>query len=87
MGKLPFAGLIEANDGNFYGVTAHGGSSNKGVLFRMTPDGVLTVLHTLPVEVTVHGLWEDWCRPPKGTCTVPENMAARMAWECSSARP
>ena len=44
-GKLPFAGLIEANDGNFYGVTAHGGSSNKGVLFRMTPDGVLTVLH------------------------------------------
>ena len=44
-GCRPFAGLIEANDGNFYGVTAHGGSSNKGVLFRMTPDGVLTVLH------------------------------------------
>ena len=44
-GKLPFSGLIQANDGNFYGVTSHGGSSNKGVLFRMTPDGVLTVLH------------------------------------------
>ena len=44
-GALPFSGLIQANDGNFYGVTGVGGSSNAGVLFRMSPDGTLTVLH------------------------------------------
>jgi uncharacterized repeat protein (TIGR03803 family) len=44
-GSLPFSGLIQANDGNFYGVTLIGGSLNRGVLFRMTPNGALTVLH------------------------------------------
>jgi uncharacterized repeat protein (TIGR03803 family) len=39
------SGVIQANDGNFYGVTFFGGSSNLGVLFRMKPDGTLTVLH------------------------------------------
>ena len=33
------AGLILANDGNFYGVT-------ETVLFRITPNGLFTVLHS-----------------------------------------
>src|SRR6185437_1549691 len=44
-GSDPYAGLIQANDGNFYGVTETGGSADNGVLFRLTPDGTLTVLH------------------------------------------
>jgi uncharacterized repeat protein (TIGR03803 family) len=32
--------------GNLYGVTAYGGTSNDGVIFRITTDGSLTVLHS-----------------------------------------
>lgn len=45
-GAYPYAGLIQASDGNFYGVTFEGGDANgDGVLFRMSPNGALTVLH------------------------------------------
>ncbi len=43
--------LIQASDGNFYGVTTNGGlgdcaqSNPCGVAFRITPTGMLTVLH------------------------------------------
>jgi uncharacterized repeat protein (TIGR03803 family) len=41
--------LTEANDGNFYGRTSAGGDSgNGGTLFRMTPRGDLTTLHSFP---------------------------------------
>jgi uncharacterized repeat protein (TIGR03803 family) len=33
-------------DGNFYGTTWRGGPSNEGTLFRMTPSGTVTILHT-----------------------------------------
>jgi uncharacterized repeat protein (TIGR03803 family) len=33
-------------DGNFYGTTRRGGPSNEGTLFRMTPSGTVTILHT-----------------------------------------
>ncbi len=36
--------LMQAADGNFYGVTQLGGTFGKGTLFRMTPSGVLTTL-------------------------------------------
>jgi len=38
-------GLIEGNDGNFYGV-GEGGAYNLGVVFKMTPAGTVTVLHS-----------------------------------------
>jgi uncharacterized repeat protein (TIGR03803 family) len=44
-GKILFAGLTLANDGNFYGTTYEGGSAGYGVLFRITPVGVYTALH------------------------------------------
>ncbi len=45
-GKNPFAGLLQASDGNFYGTTYAGGSSSQGSIYRLTPGGVLTVLHS-----------------------------------------
>ncbi len=45
-GKNPFAGLLQASDGNFYGTTYAGGSSSQGNIYRLTPGGVLTVLHS-----------------------------------------
>ena len=43
-GAAPFAGLVEAGDGNFYGTTCLGGAAGLGTVFKMTPDGVLTTL-------------------------------------------
>ena len=43
-GRFPFAALIQGIDGNFYGTTLQGGSSNDGTVFRLTPDGSLTTL-------------------------------------------
>ena len=35
-GKNPVAGLVRDPQGNLYGVTAFGGTLNKGTLFRVT---------------------------------------------------
>ena len=45
-GDFPFAGLVLAPDGNFYGMTAYGGGNNKGMIYKVTPSGTLTVLHS-----------------------------------------
>jgi uncharacterized repeat protein (TIGR03803 family) len=45
-GVGPNAGLIQASDGNFYGTTAFNGANNNGTVFKITPTGVETVLHT-----------------------------------------
>src|SRR5207253_2292939 len=42
---LPWSGLIEGSDGNFYGTTVTGGSNNAGVVFRTKPVGAVTILH------------------------------------------
>ena len=39
------AGLVEASDGNFYGVATYAGAHERGTVFRITPAGVFTVLH------------------------------------------
>jgi uncharacterized repeat protein (TIGR03803 family) len=43
-GELPQSGLLQGKDGNFYGVTASGGSTGYGTVFKVTPTGVETVL-------------------------------------------
>ncbi|HTS70142.1 MAG TPA: choice-of-anchor tandem repeat GloVer-containing protein [Terriglobia bacterium] len=45
-GKYPFGGLVLANDGNFYGTTTYGGADNLGTVFKITPAGTLTTLHS-----------------------------------------
>ncbi len=47
-----YSGLVQASDGNFYGVTTGGGVVNSsfpdgtGTVFQITPAGTLTTLHT-----------------------------------------
>jgi uncharacterized repeat protein (TIGR03803 family) len=61
-GNLPIGGLVQATDGNFYGTTATGGlnrckvhrthsdpngvNNGCGTIFKITPRGALTSLHT-----------------------------------------
>ena len=45
-GLFPFAGLVQATDGNFYGTTADGGTYDDGTVFKITPGGTLTTLHS-----------------------------------------
>jgi uncharacterized repeat protein (TIGR03803 family) len=53
-GNAPYAGLIEAADGNFYGATIEG-SQNYGTIFKISRAGVLTVLHSFD--------WTDGATP------------------------
>jgi uncharacterized repeat protein (TIGR03803 family) len=41
-----FSGVVQDNDGNFYGTSFNGGGYNEGTLYKLTPAGVFTLLHT-----------------------------------------
>jgi uncharacterized repeat protein (TIGR03803 family) len=45
-GTNPVGGLVEGPDHNFYGTANRGGGSNAGTIFRVTPDGAFTLLHS-----------------------------------------
>jgi uncharacterized repeat protein (TIGR03803 family) len=55
-GVVPMGGLVQATDGNFYGVTASGGANhcfqipqgggNCGTIFKMAPSGATTILYS-----------------------------------------
>ena len=65
-GKVPLGSVIQASDGNFYGTTQLGGHSNLGSVFKITPQGDVTILHSFgdgtvtndgrhPSEGLIHG--------------------------------
>jgi uncharacterized repeat protein (TIGR03803 family) len=45
-GVQPAAGVIADKGGDLYGTTDEGGASDGGAVFRLTPDGAETVLHS-----------------------------------------
>jgi uncharacterized repeat protein (TIGR03803 family) len=54
-GANPISGLILGTDGALYGTTANGARFGCGTIFRMSPAGYLTTIHTFS--------WEDGCNP------------------------
>jgi uncharacterized repeat protein (TIGR03803 family) len=45
-GAFPSGALVQAGNGNFYGVTYEGGSRNDGTIYELTPAGELTTLYS-----------------------------------------
>jgi uncharacterized repeat protein (TIGR03803 family) len=46
-GAFPYAGLIQAANGDFYGTTEEGGANNyAGTVFKITPSGKLTTIYS-----------------------------------------
>lgn len=51
-GGYPDAGLLQANDGNFYGVTQGGGTNGWGTVFKINTSGELTTLYSFCAKTT-----------------------------------
>ena len=57
-GISPLGGLTPSPNGNFYGTTASGGAFSgpfAGTMFKMTPDGTVSILHSFPGPNTPTG--------------------------------
>lgn len=44
------SGLIQASDGNLYGVLQQGGPDDMGTIYKLTPDGIWTTLHAFDLS-------------------------------------
>jgi uncharacterized repeat protein (TIGR03803 family) len=54
-GSYPSTGLIWGADGNIYGATGGGGAYSLGAVFKITPAGAYTVLHSFCGDANVPG--------------------------------
>lgn len=45
-GSFPFSALALGRDGNFYGTTQNGGTGGLGTVFKISPNGAFTVIHS-----------------------------------------
>jgi uncharacterized repeat protein (TIGR03803 family) len=64
-GALPYAGLIQAANGSFYGTTQSGGADNGGTFFKITTGGTLATLY-------------NFCSTGGVNCTDGEAPAAAL---------
>ncbi len=77
-GDTPYAPLMQASDGNFYGTTVHGGDDGHGctqgcdgTIFKITPQGQYTLLHTFVGGGTVP-VYQNGRNPEGGLIEGPD---------------
>jgi len=49
------AGLTQTPDGSLYGTTMCGGANGRGTIYKMTPDGSMTILHSFATPSSYGG--------------------------------
>ncbi|WP_158267480.1 choice-of-anchor tandem repeat GloVer-containing protein [Adhaeribacter arboris] len=49
-GRAPYGGLIQGNDGDFYGITYQGGKIGGGTIYKITPQGTITFIRDLSFD-------------------------------------
>lgn len=69
-GGVPYAGLVEGRDGRFYGTTSGDDTGGEGTVFRISPGGALTNLHSFS---TFSGDL-DGARPVAGLVEGPDGF-------------
>jgi uncharacterized repeat protein (TIGR03803 family) len=47
--------LLRHTDGDYYGITLHGGTHGDGTIFKVSPQGTITLLHSFGPDGTSHG--------------------------------
>ncbi len=60
-------GLVQADNGNFYGTTSGAGANGRGTVFKMTASGTLTILYSFCSETNC----TDGANPDAGLVQAP----------------
>ncbi len=68
-GTSPYAHLVADKNGNLYGTAPFGGANGTGTIFKLTPDGTFTTLHSFAAASSSNSnVNSDGMHPESGLC-------------------
>jgi uncharacterized repeat protein (TIGR03803 family) len=79
-GLSPFAGLIQGTDGDLYGTTQGGGTNNNGTVFKITLGGALTTLYNFCSQPNC----ADGCSPNAGLVQATDGNFYGTTYWCGA---
>jgi uncharacterized repeat protein (TIGR03803 family) len=82
-GEYTYAVPVQGTDGDFCGTAYLGGANDQGTVFKLSPSGTLTTLHSFD-GTDAPSLWWGWFKPPMGPSTEQRTWADLRAMDRSS---